>query len=220
MKVLIAIFLLLSALDARENPFFPSNGEKEIPFTANENTPLPNLTKASISLPSKARVLESVTVNYKNLDGSQESKTLKVQNTIDWHLPIFISQQYSGNSEAAKPTQTKEKSNKSQETKTVQGNEKLGSIEYADFYASGKSFKINTKDELIRNFLLATPHRIVLDFKRDANVKAYTKTNPQNIFSKIRVGNHSGYYRVVIELDGYYRYTLEDVSGGYLIKLK
>lgn len=220
MKVLIAIFLLLSALEARENPFFPSDGEKEIPYTANENKPLPALTKAAISLPSKARILESVIVKYKNLDGSIESKTLEVHNTIDWHLPLFISQQYSANTESAEPTKTAEKPLKSQAPKKAQDNEKLGSIEYADFYASNKSFKINTKDKLIRHFLLAKPHRVVLDFKRDANIKAYTKNNLQNIFSKIRVGNHSGYYRVVVELDGYYRYNLEEITEGYIIKLK
>jgi hypothetical protein len=220
MKVLIAIFLLLSTLEARENPFFPSDGEKEIPFTANENKALPSLTRATISLPSKARVLESVTVKYKNLDGSIESKTLEVSNTIDWHLPLFISQSYSVNGEQIKLKPIKEKVKKSQEPNKIAGNEKVGSIEYADFYTSGKTFKINTKDELIRNFLLSKPHRIVLDFKRDTNIKAYTKNNPQNIFSKIRVGNHSGYYRVVIELDGYYRYALENISDGYLIKLK
>jgi 5,10-methenyltetrahydromethanopterin hydrogenase len=221
MKVLIAIFLLLSALEARENPFFPSDGEKEIPYTANENKALPNLKRATITLPSKARVLESVTVKYKNLDGSIESKTVDVENTIDWHLPIFISQSYSAENEKPQvQTQVKEKAKKSPEPKKMQGNEKVASIAFADFYTFGKNFKITTKDELIRDFLLAQPHRIVLDFKRDAVIPAYAKANPDNIFSKIRVGNHSGYYRVVVELDGYYRYKLEKTEDGYTIKLK
>lgn len=219
MKVLIAIFLLLSALEARENPFFPSEGEKEIPYTSNEKKPLPNLKRATITLPSNARILESVTVKYKNLDGSIESKTLDVENTIDWHLPLFISQSYSGESEKT-PAKEDVKAKKSQEQSKVETNEKIGSIEFADFYTSGKRLKITTKDKLIRHFLMAEPHRIVLDFQRDATIKPYTKTNPNNIFSKIRVGNHSGYYRVVIELDGYYRYALEDVADGCLIKLK
>jgi hypothetical protein len=219
MKVLIAIFLLLSTLGARENPFFPSDGEKEIPYTANENKALPNLKRATITLPSKARILESVTVKYKNLDGSIESKTLDVENTIDWHLPLFISQSYYAENEKTL-IKDKETAKKPKESKKGEAYEKVASIQFADFYTSGKSFKITTKDKLIRNFLLAQPHRIVLDFQRDATIKAYTKVNPNNIFSKIRVGNHSGYYRVVIELDGYYRYTLEELSEGCLIKLK
>lgn len=219
MKVLIAIFLLLSALEARENPFFPSDGEKEIPYTSNEKKPLPNLKRATITLPSKARILESVTVKYKNLDGSIESKTVDIENTIDWHLPLFISQSYYAENEKT-PTKDIEKVKKSEEPRKVEANGKVASIEYADFYISGKSFKITTKDKLIRNFLMAKPHRIVLDFQRDATIKPYTKVNPNNIFSKIRVGNHSGYYRVVIELDGYYRYSLTDLADGCLIKLK
>jgi hypothetical protein len=219
MKVLIAIFLLLSTLGARENPFFPSDGEKEIPYTANENKPLPMLKRATITLPSKARVLESVTVKYKNLDGSIESKTIDVENTIDWHLPLFVSQSYYAEGEKSL-TKDKKIEKKPKESHQVEGNEKIGSIEFADFSTSGKSFKITTKDKLIRHFLMAKPHRIVLDFQRDATIKPYIKENPNNIFSKIRVANHSGYYRVVIELDGYYKYSLEDISDGFVIKLK
>ena len=39
------------------------------------------------------------------------------------------------------------------------------------------------------------------------------------LFKKIRVGNHSGYYRVVLELDGYYRYSYKKVLDGYIITL-
>ena len=223
MKVLIAIFLLLSLLEARENPFFPSNGERELPFTSNNNKTLPPLKKTSISLPSKARVLESVSVKYKNLDGSIESKTIKVENTIDWHLPLFISQSYSEDT----PTQNrdmqviekKDKISNISENK-ISKEEKFTSFAYANFSISGKSFMIDTKDELLRNFLLSKPHRIVLDFKRDANIKALTKVNEGSVFAKMRIGNHDGYYRVVLELDGHYRYSLEKVSQGYQITLK
>ncbi|DAB30517.1 MAG TPA: AMIN domain-containing protein [Sulfurimonas sp. UBA12504] len=220
MKVLIAIFLLLSALVARENPFFPTEGEKELPFTSNDVKNLPALQRASISLPSKARVLESVSVKYKNLDGSTESKTIEVENTIDWHLPIFVTQSYPSSNTQEIKSEKREEVKQAKEIKNKQGLEKIASIAYADFYTSGKSLQVNTKDELMRNFLLSHPHRIVLDFKRDANIKAYTKEISQNIFSKIRVGNHSGYYRVVIELDGYYRYTLANTNTGYTITLR
>jgi len=220
MRVLIAIFLLLSALVARENPFFPSDGEKELPFTSNDVKNLPPLQRTAITLPSKARILESVSVKYKNLDGSTESKTIEVENTIDWHLPIFVTQSYPSSNTQETKSEKKEENKSSKEIRKTQDLEKIASIEYADFYASGKTLQINTKDELIRNFLLSHPHRIVLDFKRDANIKAYTKEVSQNIFSKIRVGNHSGYYRVVIELDGYYRYSLANTNKGYAVTLR
>ena len=73
---------------------------------------------------------------------------------------------------------------------------------------------------MLRNFLLVQPHRIVMDFDRDASIKSYIKDDINGIFTKIRVGNHSGYYRVVVELDGYYRYKMNASNGTYIFKLK
>ena len=41
-----------------------------------------------------------------------------------------------------------------------------------------------------------------------------------SVFTKIRVGNHDGYYRVVVELDGYYRYKLAKQADGCLVTLE
>ena len=207
-KAFLSILLLLTALEARENPFFPSEGEKDITISSNEKSSLTPLKRATITLPTYARVIESVTINYKNLDGSQESKSLELGNAIDWHLPVFISQSY-GPMANKPPKKEKKKSFK-----------KIGSIPYASFYSWGKTLKINTKDRMIRDFLLVKPHRIVLDFDRDTSLKSYLKKNPKNIFTKIRVGNHDKYYRVVIELDGYYSYRLKKSSTGYTFTLK
>ena len=93
-------------------------------------------------------------------------------------------------------------------------------MKYATFYTSKKRLKLVTKDKAIRDFLLVQPHRIVIDFDRDVSLKAFTKINKNNIFSKIRVGNHDGYYRVVLELDGYYRYKMKKISDGYIFQLR
>lgn len=190
--------------EARENPFFPMPGEEELIYSSNKNQSLPPLKRTTISLPTTARVLESVTLNYKNLDGSVDSKILKINNSIDWHLPIFISQSYTPSSELEKKPQVKKKEFKY-----------IASIKYAKFYTFEKTLKILTKDKLIRNFLLVKPHRLVLDFEKDTHLKSYIKNNPENIFTKIRVGNHDGYYRVVVELDGYYQYSLKTIDNGY-----
>lgn len=207
-KILLTSLFLILSLDARENPFFPADGSKDITYTSNENRTSPPLKRATITLPSQARVIQKVTIEYKNLDGSQESKSIELDNSIDWHLPIFISQSYSQNLEK-KPNKTKKLKYK-----------KLASIKYASFYASGKNLKIITKDKIIRNFLLVQPHRIVVDFKRDTSLKSLTKKNKNTIFKKIRIGNHAGYYRAVIELDGYYRYKMSKSSDGYIFTLK
>ena len=205
--LLISLFLIIS-LNARENPFFPSLGEQEIPFTSNEDrTKLP-LKRATIDIPSQARLIQRVTIEFKNLDGSIESKSIELDNSVDWHLPIFISQSYSD--------PIKQKITKVKEVEF----KKLSEMKFASFYSSEKTLKILTNDNMIRNFLLVNPHRIVIDFKKDAKLKWMSKVNKNNVFSKIRVGNHKGYYRVVVELDGYYRYKMQKIANGYLFKLR
>jgi len=207
-KVLLVVSLLLSTLYARENPFFPLKGEKDMPYTSNQDRTLPPLKRATISLPTQARVIQKVTIEYKSLDGSVEKKSINLQNSIDWHLPIFISQNYKIDVENPHSLKTKIKF------------KKLFSFKYANFFALDKTLKIITKDKIIRDFLLVNPHRIVIDFKRDANFRSYIKTNKNTIFTKINIGNHAGYYRVVIRLDGQYVFKMKKISDGYIFILK
>ncbi len=210
-KVFLLSLVLLLTLSARENPFFASKGEKDIPYTSNKDISKPALKRATISLPAQARVLTKVTLEYKNLDGSIEKRSVDLDNTVDWHLPVFISQNYN----ISEPKQNKP----SKKTKKLKY-KKITSIKYLDIFASGKKLKIITKDKIIRSFLLVNPHRIVCDFKRDSKMKSYSKKNPESIFKKIRIGNHNGYYRVVIDLDGIYKYDEIKISNGYLITLR
>ena len=203
-RVLFTSLFLLITLDARENPFFPSKGEKDIPYTSNKVKASEPLKRSSITLPSSARIIKKVTVEYENLDATIEKRSIDLDNSIDWHLPIFISQNYSS-------TETKTASKEMLKTATkkkVIKYKEIASVKYAKFLSSQKSLKIITKDKIIRNFLLVKPHRIVVDFKRDTTLKSYSKENKKGIFCKVRVGNHSGYYRAVIELDGQYRYKM------------
>ena len=197
----------MSTLNARSNPFFPSEGEVDIPHTSNKSTAVAPLKRATIELPAHARVLQKVTIEYKNLDGTVHTKSIDLENSVDWHLPIFISQNYSVNDSSAK-TSKKLKF------------KKIASSKFSSFYSSGKTLKIVTKDKIIRNFLLTDPHRIVVDFKRDSSLKSLNKSIKNSIFSKVRVGNHSGYYRAVIELDGYYRYAMKPYKNGYIFTLR
>jgi len=207
-KAFLSILLLLTSIEARENPFFPSKGEKDITYSSNEDRSLSPLKRSTITLPTYARVIESVTINYKNLDGSQESKTLELGNSIDWHLPVFISQSYGPM--AKRPLRKKSKKKF----------KKIASTSQVSFFSSGETLQIKTDDKIIRNFLLVKPHRIVLDFDKDTSLKSFVKSIPKNVFSKIRVGNHDKYYRVVIELDGYYKYSMKKSSFGYIFDLK
>ncbi len=213
--LLISTFLLLT-LNARENPFFASVGQKDITYSSNEDRAKEPLKRATITLPNQARILKKVTVEYKNLDGSIEKKSIELDNSVDWHLPIFISQNINTSEPRVDRKRASVKKPKTIKTKY----KKLAKIKYLTLYSSGKNLKIITKDEILRDFLLVEPHRIVIDFKRDSTMKSYSKNNNKCIFKKVRIGNHSGYYRTVIELDGLYRYTMKKIKGGYLLELR
>ena len=213
-RVFLITLLLFINIQARENPFFPSEGEKDIPYTSNEEKIVPKLKRATISLPSHARVIKKVTIEYENLDASVETKSIELENTVDWHLPVFISQSYTEQPTEELPVQKQSVKKAALEYKNI------AEIEYAKFLVSDSSLKIITEDKLLRNFLLVQPHRIVIDFKRDSSMKSYLKKVEDSVFTKVRIGNHDGYYRVVIELDGYYRYKLTKFAKGYLITLR
>lgn len=212
--VTMLIFIIFSS-EARENPFFPVKGETDIPITSNQSTALEPLKRASITLPSTARTIESFTVKYKNLNGSVSEKTEILGNSVDWHLPLFLSQSYS---DAPTTPHKKTRSNvKVKKSKYV----KIASLKFITLYEDDKKMKIVTQDKMIRDFLLVKPHRIVCDFKRNIDIRSYEKDGiKDSLFTKVRVGNHKGYYRVVIELDGHYRYSVKKTKDAYTITLK
>ncbi|MDH4944771.1 AMIN domain-containing protein [Sulfurimonas sp. C5] len=211
------LFLFLSTiLFSRENPFFPIEAE-DIPLTTNQYEEDVPLKRASIQLPSTARTIESVTVSYKNLDGSIAQKTIELQNSIDWHLPIFITQNYqdekNDNSSLKQPT-------KQVETKKVKKIYKeIVSLPFIKFNIYKNEIKIDTEDKVLRTFLLVNPHRIVCDFKRETDIRSYIKKVKDEDVRSIKIGTHKGYYRVVIELDGSYRYKKVSTKSGYLFTL-
>ncbi|MCK4737858.1 MAG: AMIN domain-containing protein, partial [Sulfurimonas sp.] len=157
-KILFIFALLLTTLNARENPFFPSVGEKDILVTSNIDRTKPPLKRATITLPAQARILQKVTIEFKNLDGSLESKSIELDNSVDWHLPIFVSQSYSTVDTITPVPQKK--------TKQKIKYNNIASIKHLKLYSSGKKLKLVTNDKIKRDFLLVNPHRIVIDFKK------------------------------------------------------
>ena len=212
-KTLFISILLLVSLDARENPFFADKGEKDIIVSSNKDNSKIPLKRATITLPSEARILKKVTIEYKNLDGSIDKKSIVLDNSVDWHLPIFVSQNYN---ESKPYSLVKQKKIKNYKPKY----KKIAAIKYAQFYKAGKTLKIITKDKMLRNFILPKPSRIVIDFKRDSTMKSYSTKKLSGSFSQIRIGNHEGYYRVVLELDGLYMYNVQNIKNGCLVTLK
>ncbi len=206
------LFLFSTILFSRENPFFPIEAE-DIPLTTNQYQEDVPLKRASIKLPSTARTIETVTISYKNLDGSIANKTIELQNSIDWHLPIFITQTYQDETNIKKPAKAETKI----EVKKVY--KEMASLPFIKFKIYKNEIKIDTKDKILRAFLLVNPHRIVCDFKRETNIRSYVKKVKGEDVTLIKVGTHKGYYRVVIELDGSYKYRKTSTKTGYLFTL-
>ena len=208
-KLFVALFLLTLSATARENPFFPITGEADIPLTTNKVVTIAPLKRAAISLPSTARTLQKITLSYKNLDGSLAKKSIVLQNSIDWHIPIFISQNINEREEKAQTKQRKTSKFK-----------KIADFRVLLVYTTNQQLKLVTKNRMIRHFLLTDPHRVVCDFKSKTDMHSYVKKiKGDSKVKEVRFGNHKGYYRIVLTLDGLYRYKTQAIPEGYIITL-
>lgn len=210
MRSIYIILIVSLLLSARDNPFVPSNTQNLPQITSNTNEQKKPLTSAEITLPNEARVLQKVTLEYQNLDGSIATKNIDIDKAIDWHQSIILQQ-------------AKQKSTKIDENGT-----KNSQVQISSFIEAGKNlpkFKIEqkkiyiyTNDKPLRDFLLTSPQRVVIDFDCQNEV-AYKHLNIGGIVNSIKIGNHDKYYRVVIELDGKYKYSLTKNQDYYLITL-
>ena len=189
-------------LSARVNPFFMEHGLGELNVTSNHLKSYPPLKNASITLPSSARILKQVTVKFINIDGSVGTKTITLSNKIDWHVPIFISQAFP----TAKLTSVKS------------ARQPVSLIKFHKFLSLkifSSSVDFLTKDKNIRYFKMISPYRVVLDFKRVDHFLSFDKQLKNSIFKYVFIGNHDGYYRVVLQLDGDYRCSFTKAGQGY-----
>lgn len=212
---------MMSLLSAEDNPFFST---KEL--EGNDFAPQSNFEKKDFKFNSSARILKNVTITYITLDGSEEDITLDINQSIDWHNNYTISKAQSPNPSPIldvsvtipEPLLTNEELNSS----SLDIELPLDNIMIYDFVSLTsykKQIKINTKDELLADFTIGNPSKIILDFKNEnANMTKDIKLSSP-IFKRVVFGSHKEHYRLVIYLDGKYNYTLEKENNGYLLKL-
>ncbi len=213
-RFFITVAIISSALCARENPFFPPKDLKTPTYTTNEIVQKPPFSSQTFHLPSSARILKSVTLTYENLDGSLASKKVNIDKRVDWHKELYLGyKQKSFTREVATNARSREKVLKQEAMLR-----KLGSLGFITVYAAKGMLKFVTKDRLLRHFKLVKPDRIVLDFKKDTSFKTKTLKGAWN-FKRVTFGNHKGYYRAVIELDGRYIYKIRKSNGEYILKV-
>ncbi|NWF66520.1 MAG: AMIN domain-containing protein [Campylobacterales bacterium] len=175
--------------------------------TTNEVPKKDFLSKESINLPNSARKIKSFVIEYQNLDGSIDRKILKLDKDIDWHFPILISQDVENKDEI------KEENKKSTE-KYIKVNDSLA------FSIEKNSFEIFTKDTLLREFALTDPMKIVCDFQKNTQFNSKSYKLQFLPFKEVIIGNHTDFYRFVIELDGQYRYKISKTDYGYKINVE
>ncbi len=202
-KLIVLIVISISVLLARDNPFEPVVSSKNIGKATNIKTDIKPLKIQKFKLPSAVRVIKKVKFEVLNVDGSIKELSYNVNKKVDWHNDIILS-----NSKIQI-----ELNPKKPEPKLIK------IFKFLSILTNEKKLLIKTKDTMIRELFFAKPYKIAIDFER--NVAFYTKIiKLKNLpFKSIIVGNHGSFYRIVLELDGEYRYKIKKNSNGYLVEL-
>ncbi len=200
-KIYILLFcFMFSNAYSNTNPFMINANQRD--FQAQQkNKGKKYLTTESIQLPSNARELKSVTLTFQNIDGTLANRELKIDKTIDWHYPIKITQQEAIRNIA----------------------KRYFSLNDFEFFMEGTTFVISSpRHKILRHFLLASPTTIIIDFSRDKGNSYDGKIGTgEKYFSNVSVNSKNNLYRVSIELDGIYQYTLKNGKNNtYTIELK
>lgn len=218
-KLFIFIVLIFTTLTlcARENPFKEAKTVKTMGQATYVKDTRENFTNVQINLPSSARILQSVELHFQNLDGSMDSEKVEIDKKVDWHDMLVLQKEDDIN---VPVFEEKIVSKKIEPKKIIKKNTMINFKNFISFEMEDKNIYIKTQDRKIRDFLVNNPYKVVLDFEKE--ISFYTKVYDLNIknFKSITIGKHDGYYRVVIELDGKYRYSLSKIEDGYLVHLR
>ena len=231
----VVLYCLASLALARENPFSIALDPTNAGRTTHVKDQRVDFNGTQFTFPSSARIFKSVSIVFQNLDGSISEEIIAVDQNIDWHYPLLIHAQKPEIQK--KPETLPESLAKEPEVKK---SETIPTIKMPEMHAHAeekpesmmlgegvgvevvnKSIMIYTKDVKVRDFLISKPYKVVVDFqssKEAFSTKSVDFTKPP--FVSATLGNHEGFYRVAIVLDGHYRYDIARVDGGYSITLK
>ena len=231
--VWLCTFLVVCAY-ARENPFETTESALSSGKTTQIKENKIDFESAKITLPSSARILKSVSVTFQNLDGSISEEIVSIEQNVNWHEPLILSRKAEENksktpivlSNALSGTKKVEEKKSIQEIPLPANilpkpkDKTINLIEDISFEVVKNEIRILTKDTKIRDFLVSDPYKVVIDFKKNSSYPTKTVSLESLPFVSATLGNHDDFYRIVILLDGHYRYDLQSVDGGYSIKLK
>lgn len=202
-KIILALIFLSLILLARDNPFKPVVSSHNFGKATNISKTYQSLKVEKFKLPSSSRVLQKVKFEILNVDGSISEVSFDINKKVDWHKKIILSNI---------PLKFENKPKKIEP-------KLLKPFKFLTILIDKNKLLLKTKDTLVRQLFFARPYKIAIDLKRD--VSFYTKIIKlaKLPFTKIVIGNHEKFYRVVLTLDGKYRYKIKKNSNGYLVEL-
>jgi len=233
----LVVCCVISLGFARENPFSMAMDPLEVGRTTQikENSVEFNSTK--FTLPSSARILKSASIVFQNIDGSISEEIVAIDQNVDWHYPLVLSSHKpeapkpaeplplvsalknpdlkKASNDTPKPTPPPESLTLPKEVSTKMLFDNIG------VSVDQKTITIYTKDMKVRDFLISNPYKVVVDFKKERDTfatKSVEFSKPP--FVSATLGDHDGFYRIAIVLDGHYRYDIAPIQGGYTITLK
>ncbi|MDQ1297864.1 MAG: hypothetical protein QG558_402 [Campylobacterota bacterium] len=204
-KVLFVSAALLSCtLLARENPFFSTAESANMPLSSNKVSQQPPLTSMTYNFPDQARVLREATFTFQNVDGSLETRKLQINQSIDWHNPLVLSQ------------------NGAQKSAEIQIVPKSTGTDggFIQFQSNRNQISLTTKDPILRSFSLSDPSSIIVDFTHTASFSPYEKNLGSAPFLKVKVTYHGKFARAAIALDGRYACSVSKTNSGASIICK
>ena len=220
MKINNFILLFILPIFAFANPFI---SPKDI-----EKAQLKELEKEEIRFNSDARAIKEISITYLSFDGSEKTMHLSINKSIDWHETYFL-----GKNKSQSPNSTQimdvsvtiPESNKIEKpnadlnlSSNIRSPNENGKIdEFLSFATYDKSIKLVSSDEIVGNFALGNPSKIVIDLKRNVAFNTKNIRLKKAPFKRISVGSHGTYYRLVIYLDGKYSYKIEKNADGYTV---
>ncbi|MGP1579807.1 MAG: AMIN domain-containing protein [Wolinella sp.] len=210
MKHLSLFLFLFPALLCARDPFEPiiapqESGEVSIPYQ-------PNYFKShSITLPSSARFIKKIIITYQNVDGSIGQHEKELEGDIDWHFPLLLSQEIQpldSNVSILRPHPTP-------------GVFRFEPFEEIIFEITGKNLLIRTPYLIRRDMALAPTPKILIDFQK-VGKKSLQKSFETGLpyIKGVSISTHEDFYRVTLELDGKYRYTIKPEKEGFSVELR
>lgn len=233
MKYLYLLACLLPLLAfGRDNPFVSTTLADS--NTTNIITKLAGFSQTSVNLPSDARELEAVVVVYKSVDGSLKEKRVDIRASFDWRDTIYISRQAmpkngevvdvsvtaQGNSTEARAITNLTEGPPLQALATPSQKTPLASADIVagKINAYANKIVINTPDLLLKSYDKGS--RIVMDFEKKSKFLTHSREfGNKTPLRRATVGSHGKFYRVVLELDKKYKYSIRQNSSSYTIWL-